>query len=221
MLPLTTEKYRRFTIETCLDENPSSPREWDNLGTMVCFHRSYDLGDVGGPRREHNDLAFHNPEHFEEWLKDKPTVMLPLYLYDHSGLWMATGNSRWPFTCRWDSMQVGWIYATKEDIRREHSCQRVTKGVRRKVVVQLQAEVETYSAYISGQVFGWVTVSPNGESLDSCWGYYGPNKDSGLLVDARAAIDAHIKYAMVGRDRQIKGWIRNGVPLIYRTALVL
>lgn len=28
-----------------LDEYPKSPREWDNLGTMVCFHRDYKLGD--------------------------------------------------------------------------------------------------------------------------------------------------------------------------------
>lgn len=27
------------------DEYPESPREWDNLGTMVCFHRDYKLGD--------------------------------------------------------------------------------------------------------------------------------------------------------------------------------
>ena len=28
-----------------LDESPESPREWDNLGTMVCAHRRYSLGD--------------------------------------------------------------------------------------------------------------------------------------------------------------------------------
>lgn len=27
------------------DEYPESPREWDNLGMMVCFHRDYKLGD--------------------------------------------------------------------------------------------------------------------------------------------------------------------------------
>ena len=24
---------------------PDNPRNWDNIGTMVCFHSRYDLGD--------------------------------------------------------------------------------------------------------------------------------------------------------------------------------
>ena len=38
-------------------------------------------------------------------------LMLPLYLYDHSGITMNTTG----FSCPWDSGQVGWIYAFKED----------------------------------------------------------------------------------------------------------
>ena len=36
-------------------------------------------------------------------------VILPLYLYDHSGITMNTCG----FSCPWDSGQVGWIYADK------------------------------------------------------------------------------------------------------------
>jgi len=39
-------------------------------------------------------------------------VILPLYLYDHGGITMNTGG----FSCRWDSGQVGWIYASKESL---------------------------------------------------------------------------------------------------------
>ena len=28
------------------DTDPMSPREWDNLGVMACWHRGYTLGDV-------------------------------------------------------------------------------------------------------------------------------------------------------------------------------
>ena len=34
------------TIKVFVDEDPQSPREWDNAGTMVCFHRRYNLGDI-------------------------------------------------------------------------------------------------------------------------------------------------------------------------------
>ena len=43
-------------------------------------------------------------------------LMLPLYLYDHSGLAMSTESfsGRAPHA-EWDSGQVGWIYVSKED----------------------------------------------------------------------------------------------------------
>lgn len=28
------------------DEEPESPRKWDNFGHMVCWHRRYELGDL-------------------------------------------------------------------------------------------------------------------------------------------------------------------------------
>lgn len=39
------EKYRGFTIKVEDDPEPNDPREWDNLGTMICAHRRYILGD--------------------------------------------------------------------------------------------------------------------------------------------------------------------------------
>ena len=37
--------YKGYIIEIEQDENPESPREWDNLTTMICFHKKYNLGD--------------------------------------------------------------------------------------------------------------------------------------------------------------------------------
>ena len=39
------EEYKGYTIEVEQDLDPESPREWDCMGTMVCFHKRYDLGD--------------------------------------------------------------------------------------------------------------------------------------------------------------------------------
>lgn len=36
------------TIQISHDEMAESPREWDSLGTMACFHRRYTLGDKDG-----------------------------------------------------------------------------------------------------------------------------------------------------------------------------
>ena len=37
----------------------------------------------------------------------------------------------------------------------------------------MQAEVEDYSNYINGSVYGYVLEDNDGEELDSCWGFYG------------------------------------------------
>ena len=41
----TREEYRGYTITLDYDEDAESSREWDNLFTMVCWHRRYNLGD--------------------------------------------------------------------------------------------------------------------------------------------------------------------------------
>jgi len=103
----------RLSLHT--DDSPESPREWSNLGTMVCSHRRYDLGDEQANTEDYVG--------WDSWLAgevlDKheagSVVFLPLYLYDHSGITMNTTG----FSCPWDSGQVGWIWATKKTFREE------------------------------------------------------------------------------------------------------
>jgi len=57
-------KYKKgnkvLTIEQ--DEYSESPREWDNLGIMVCKHKNYNLGDSVDYEiyidRNMNDLSY-------------------------------------------------------------------------------------------------------------------------------------------------------------------
>ena len=155
---LETRKYKGYTIKIHSDDNPASPRDWDNLGTMVCWHRCYILGDEqprGSPgewllymledlglesfgrdgfiTEQWEDFAYDlendDPKATEKaWaILDKVLIVMPLYLYDHSGLAMSTKTEPFWWHSTWDSMQVGWIYVTKETLRKEYSRQRVTK----------------------------------------------------------------------------------------------
>ena len=60
-------------------------------------------------------------------------LMLPLYLYDHSGLAMSTESfsGRAPHA-EWDSGQVGWIYVSKEDALKEFDADKMTGAIRQK-----------------------------------------------------------------------------------------
>ena len=108
-------------------------------------------------------------------------VILPLYLYDHSGITMNTTG----FSCGWDSGQVGFIYMDMETAEREwKACKEhkekypeskfePTESAREYGAKRLKHEVEVYDMYLTGQVFGYTVEDEDGNHLDSCWGYYG------------------------------------------------
>ena len=260
------------------DTDPQSSREWDNVGTMVCFHRWHSLGD------EHN---FSDPEDFlremvrdyipreklmreikgnktnlnlsynrssREWELSGPCywltvlgstepkievlacatkledlydsiidelsldtmkklleqygelAMLPLYLYDHSGITMSTGA----FSCPWDSGQVGWIYVSKAKVfeeglgwidpeLRQSGDPKILNDQKnwefpnednwRKIALHhLNAEVEIYDDYLVGHVYGFTLCELDeegneGVEFDSCWGFFGDEYERNGILD--------------------------------------
>ena len=176
-------QYKNKVLEISQDEDPESPREWDNTGTMVCKHTQYTLGDV-------QTLLTS----YDEYLKSKGlapediAVMLPLYLLDHSGISMSCGERVYPYDDPWDSSAVGFIYVTKEKIRKEWNVKKISKVIIGHVTEMLEAEVATYDQYLRGDVYTFVlytkhTCSLNEihlEVIDSCSGFYGDHEKSGL-----------------------------------------
>jgi hypothetical protein len=157
-----TEKHNGRTIKIIQDQEPMSPREWDNLGTMVCWHRRSNLGD-----KQSRDAPTTIEDASE--IEKHGGVVLPLYLYEHSGMTMDTIG----FSCPWDSGQVGIIYAEKATILKEYNVTDVTPEIRERVLKVLRSEVETYDQWLQGDVYGFVIEDAEGEHLDSCWGFFG------------------------------------------------
>ena len=124
-----------------------NPRETDdNLGTMVCWHRRYQLGDKHSYSEPYFFLqhlaasagrSVAGDESFKE-LREAAInnyVIEPLYLYDHGGITISMA----PFTCPWDSGQVGFIYAERKDRAEEEILEAFSK------------EVEEYDNYLRGE----------------------------------------------------------------------
>ena len=155
------------------DDCPESPREWDNLGRMVCMHRRYDLGD----KHDYRESQFSNWDDLRKELEQEEgaVVILPLFLFDHSGITMSCSSSRFRMadSAGWDWGQVGFIYATKEDILKEFSKKRLSKKLLEKVEEILVNEVKTYDQYLTGDVWGYIIEDDDGEHLESCWGFFG------------------------------------------------
>lgn len=182
----------RATLEIVLDLEAESPREWSNLGTMLCWHRHYNLGDRHNYQTDDDfwfSMAWHlannsedvkdmTQEEIDELVLDN-IIILPLYLLDHSGITMSI----FPFNDPWDSGQVGWIYVTHDDVKREYGVEEITEDIEKKVLKTLEAEVEVYDAYLRGAVFGYIIKDHNGDIIDSCWGFYGNNPISNGMYE--------------------------------------
>ena len=254
------------------DCDPMSPREWDNVGTMVCWHRRYSLGDnhsYDEPRdflinlcrkvsdediilyfkKEKPDylkleydksgrewVLYEYDSYLKNWyvagtyaaplnrskqniglladdirenmqnndliaLASKDNAILPLYLYDHSGITISTGK----FSCPWDSGQVGWIYVSKEKVFEEKLgwISPELRATRDPKILNdrknwefpteenwekiaeccLESEVQVYDDYLTGNVYGYQLFeideaddyedAIDGEEIDSCYGFYG------------------------------------------------
>jgi len=232
-------EYRDYTIEVHTDDDPMNPRkDFDPLGTMVCWHSRYDLGDEhshGSVRDFFESLAmelkdskgnsilsdnqYNNIEEIEDArlgaIVSKHVVMLELFLYDHSGITMRTGA----FSCPWDSGQVGFIYMTKEKALKEYGGKIFSKQLKTRIKTYMEGEVETYDNFLTGNVYGYVVKDADGEDIEdgSCWGYFGyDHKGSGLLEQAEDAIDYEIKDRKKKHYSKLKAWIKNNVPLINR-----
>lgn len=136
-----------FVVEITRDEYPLNPRtENENAAVLWCWHRRLNLGDAQGrpadPIFAEADLRAHLAERGETL-----RAVLPLYLYDHSGLTMRTT----PFSCPFDSGQVGWCFLTEQKAN-EYGVS-ADEGANNPALELLKQEVEEYDAYLQGDAY--------------------------------------------------------------------
>ena len=159
-----------YTLEVERDYYAESPREWDNVCTMVCWHRHYSLGDKHNYNNadEFFEDILHNVcgmkyEDFEE-LSTREKYKLAsesdkiyikeLNLYDHSGITIST-SSGYPYNDRWDSGCVGFVYVTKEELFKERIGM-VEEKWEEQADRYIESEVKTYDEYLRGDVYGYI-----------------------------------------------------------------
>jgi len=254
LVTAAVKKNKNYTLKIVHDDDAQSPREWDNLGKMMCWHRRYNFGDKNDFSNQHDflvnlvydniptkdiisfvkngkasdlkliydnsarewDLQAYN-DYFKKWYTEYSTeapldikdgvladailenmstknlitmieeiaVIRPLHLYDHSiqSISMQSFIGR-AHHANWDSGQVGWVYATHEDIKKEYGD--ISPASIDKALKLLNSEVETYDHYIKGEVYGFQLYDKKGEQIDSCWGFIGD------FNDAKKAISEHL-----------------------------
>lgn len=161
---------------------------------MVCFHSNYNLGDA----HNYNQGDYTSMEELGEAITDEehPVVMLPVYMYNHSGVCLNTTG----FSCKWDSGQVGWIYINKhtlDEMGTQIEDAETYPEFKERLLSYLLSEVETYSLYVAGEVYGFQINDRDGEYEEGCSGFYGTNWKNNGLVDN---VQEHVKLSTEDLD---------------------
>ena len=158
-----------------------NPRQVNEcMGTMICFHRRYNLGDFH---------TFKNPDEFIKWCsenKDNIISMLPLYLYDHTGITISTE----PFYDRWDSGKIGCIYTTKEDVKSFGYDLEDKEYIEQRLI----EEVEDYDAYLQNDYIE-IYFSLFDDKNDYDYGtIYGTKSNMKVLLSNISVLDEYPEF---------------------------
>lgn len=168
-----------FKISIIHDEDPQCPWELkskhreDDAVMFVIWHRRYTL-------HEHD---FERPEDAREWAEKNGWDVFPLYLYDHSGCaWSTT-----PFSCPWDSGQAGYVLVQRE-----------VWGDATDVVAVSQ--VKLLNDWDSGNTWGYQIDDPEGNEIDSCWGFV-CDPDGYVLEEARSSLAGYVARTLAPAEQ--------------------
>ena len=178
-----------------VDDDPSSPREWDNLSRMVNVRGNYlepdgkqadsDLLAVAHVARQHGmdeagikamlefdprkvtDADIENAQERED--DDF------LLLVDHGCNRKVLAVQEFDYGNHGEAAGVGVIF--EDDWLREGM--RTTLNDPAEV---LAGEIKTYIDYVEGNVYGVVIEDADGNETESCWGFQGYDYDDPKIV---------------------------------------
>lgn len=212
---------QEISVEIHWEEDPYNPREeFDHLGTIVHWHRNYDLGE--SVRSILEDPRMHNLAYFERYLSlcCDAAIILPISMIDHSGvsIWVASrrGEESIADPGGWDSGQVGYIYCTREQIRTQYEAYGQThEQAMANAESCLRGEVAEYNAYMTGEVFYYTVVDEDGDVLESCGGFIGcmdECKDQGM--DAAEGEIARLDREAEDEARNREYAAKLGIPTV-------
>jgi hypothetical protein len=177
---------RTLGIDYC--DYADSPREWSNLTKCIFFGNYKGYGD----NHSFNfNTEFDNRQDFINEGSDiikkhfDAVLVKPVHVYKHSGTNIST-NDGYPYNDRWDSGTIGFVIITKQDLREEYNWKLITQKRLDSVIDNINnvmdSEIDTLSDYIGGNVYEFSIQDENGDTEESCGGFYGDDlKTNGIL----------------------------------------
>lgn len=171
---MTKFENEKFSLEIVYDSCEESPREFSEYDTkMICFHKRYSIGD----KHDYNANDFSSWEELEAHIikKENAIAFLPIYMYEHGGVTISSKD----FNDRWDSGRIGIILISVENAKERYGIKRMSKRWKDTIIdvltKTLQAEIEEYDKYLTGECYGYKLYNEETGEEDQLFGFYGDN----------------------------------------------
>jgi len=199
----------RFSRDTLKSE--LAEEAWPDPGSVLwpTVENTLEYWNNEGYTKAREDLGSHTKaeryitakiDEFIDGILDQFYIILPLSLYEHSGISMRTTG----FQSGWNSSDVGIIYVTKKKAKKEYG-----KDFEQKAINFMKAEVEEYDHYISGECYGYDITPMDANKKIECegayWGFLGwDSARKEMLANAKSEIDWTIKQYKINTTTEIK-----------------
>lgn len=183
--------------ELVYDQHATNPRECDNLGTILIAPRLSHWIATSPDDIVDTSIPFGNSpyEHWENLRnkqlnlkKSEVAIVYPITKYEHGEISLSLG-----YKSGWDHSVVGFVYVTKETIRKCYGVDRITQKHIERTKDCLQDELHMLTAWLNGSCYGWrikeYALTDDGldwevDTLDACWGYFDQDYALAAMKDA-------------------------------------
>ena len=171
--------------ELIYDQHATNPRECDLLGAiLIAPSKSHwianrdDIVDTSIPFGNNPHEHWENLRREQLNLKKSDiAIAYPITKYEHGEIFLQLGHKS-----GWDYTVSGFVYVTKETLRKEYGVNRITKSIIECAKNCLQSELDMLTAWLNGECYGWqikeYALTDDGldwkevDTLDACWGYF-------------------------------------------------
>jgi hypothetical protein len=186
-------KVNGLSVNIVHDDDAESPRQWDNMGTLVILDENLGLPCDGN----HNKHDFKSIAALMAHLQVNQSVWLPVFFRDGYTKSIETNvaemvrqkiaYSNLPEDAEsdaieelWPRGQCGVIFIDSDKVAHEYGDD--TPENRAKALECLKGEIDTYNQWLAGDIWGYeierIEVCKSCECskntfVDSCWGFYG------------------------------------------------
>lgn len=175
----------KVQAELVYDQDATTPHGQDNLGTiLIAPNKSHWVASPGSV--VDTSIPFGNSpyEHWENLRREQLNlkksdiaIAYPVTKHEHGEISLSLGYKQ-----GWERGVVGFVYVTKETLRKEYGVNRITKSIIERAKNCLQSELDMLTAWLNGDCYGWqikeYALTDDGLGweevgiLDDCWGYF-------------------------------------------------